>query len=226
MTWLTALAATSATPIKVAKAMMRLRILRVPVSLLSLQMCTQRAWRQMRPDLAGAYGGETKGDENAMERIEAADLTGPVGEALLALNNAHAVELSWLEAPKLARMVGRAFLARRVGDADALLIAFDQDADYDSPNFLWFRERYRRFVYVDRIVVADHARGRGLARRLYDQLFDVARAAGHVRVVCEVNADPPNPASDAFHAGLGFVEVGVAAIHGGRKTVTYLERTM
>jgi uncharacterized protein len=162
----------------------------------------------------------------AMERIEATDLAGPGGEALLALNNAHAVELSWLEPERLAHMIGQAFLARRVGAADAFLIAFDQDADYDSPNFLWFRERYPRFVYVDRIVVSGEARGRGLARELYAQLFEAAADADHDRIVCEVNADPPNPASDAFHAGLGFVEVGSAAIHDGRKTVTYLERRL
>jgi predicted GNAT superfamily acetyltransferase len=74
--------------------------------------------------------------------------------AALALNNAHATELSFLEPPRFARLVRSAFLARRIGEIEALLIAFDQDADYDSPNFLWFRERYPRFVYVDRIVVA------------------------------------------------------------------------
>lgn len=152
------------------------------------------------------------------------DLAGTAGEALLALNNAHALELSWLEPDRLAKLVGEAFVARRVGAADALLLAFDQDADYDSVNFLWFRDRFDRFVYVDRVVVADVARGRGLARRLYNDLFAVARAAGHERIVCEVNSDPPNPASDAFHAALGFLPVGTARIHGGKKTVTYLER--
>jgi hypothetical protein len=148
------------------------------------------------------------------------------GEALLALNNAHAEELSWLEAERFAHLVGEAFFARRAGLADALLIAFDQDADYDSPNFLWHRERYGRFVYVDRIVVAEAARGRGLARALYEELFAAAKAAGHSRVVCEVNADPPNPASDAFHAGLGFVEVGSAVLPGAGKRVRYFERQL
>ncbi|TIP69850.1 MAG: GNAT family N-acetyltransferase, partial [Mesorhizobium sp.] len=73
------------------------------------------------------------------------------------------------------------------------------------PNFLWFRERYPRFVYVDRVVVAGEARGRGHARRLYEDLFDHALRAGQTIVTCEVNAEPPNPASDAFHAALGFV---------------------
>jgi uncharacterized protein len=158
--------------------------------------------------------------------LTAGDLEGAGGEALLALNNAHARELSWLEPERLRKLVGAAFVARRAGVADALLLAFDQDADYDSVNFLWFRERFDRFVYVDRVVVADAARGRGLARRLYDDLFAAARAAGHARIVCEVNSEPPNPASDAFHAALGFVPVGTAQIHGGQKTVTYLEKVL
>lgn len=46
---------------------------------------------------------------------------------------------------------------------DAGMLAMDQDADYASPNFQRFRARYPRFVYVDRIVVAQSARGRGYA---------------------------------------------------------------
>ncbi len=82
-------------------------------------------------------------------RIAPTELSGAVGAALLALNNAHAVELSWLERDRLAHLVGEAFLARRIGEGEAFLLAFDQDADYDSPNFLWFKARYRRFVCVD-----------------------------------------------------------------------------
>jgi hypothetical protein len=148
-----------------------------------------------------------------------------LGKALLALNNAHAQELSWLEAERLGYLIGEALLARRIGRLDAFLLAFDQDARYDSPNFIWFRDRYPRFVYVDRIVVAPSARGRGCARRLYRDLFGYAARAGHDRIVCEVNRTPPNPASDAFHAALGFVEVGTAGIHGGSRTVRYLSCT-
>ena len=150
----------------------------------------------------------------------------PLAEALLALNNEHATELSWLTSERLTHLVRQAFFTRRIGLIDAFLLAFDQDADYDSPNFLWFRSRYKRFVYVDRIVVAARSRGRGLARLLYRDLFAEAVRAGHVRVVCEVNSQPPNPASDAFHAALGFVEVGTAAIDGGGKTVRYLLRSL
>jgi predicted GNAT superfamily acetyltransferase len=144
--------------------------------------------------------------------------------AILALNNEHATELSWLDVDRLTSLFEDAFYARRIGDADAFLIAFDERATYDSPNYLWFRRRYPRFVYVDRIAVAPPLRGRGHARRLYADLFDHARRAGHDTIVCEVNSNPPNPASDAFHARLGFGEVGQAMIHQGSKTVRYLAR--
>ncbi|UVK45781.1 GNAT family N-acetyltransferase [Mesorhizobium sp. AR07] len=144
--------------------------------------------------------------------------------AILALNNEHAAELSWLEPERLSVLLGEAFYARRIGDLEAFIMTFDQDARYDSPNFVWFRERYKRFVYVDRVVVAAAARGRGHARRLYQDLFGHVERAGHSLVTCEVNIDPPNPASDAFHAALGFVEAGDAVIHGGKKAVRYYVR--
>lgn len=146
--------------------------------------------------------------------------------AVLELNNEHAAELSWLEPERLTALLGASFHARRIGRIEAFLMTFDQDAVYDSPNFLWFRDRYPRFVYVDRVVVAASARGRGHARRLYEDLFERAAAEGHELVTCEVNADPPNPASDAFHAALGFREVGDAVIHGGKKAVRYYAKTI
>ena len=145
---------------------------------------------------------------------------------ILALNNAHAVELLWLNVDQLRSLIRQAFYARRVGNADAFLLAFDEGASYDSPNFIWFRQRYTRFVYVDRIVVAPSMRGRGYARVLYTDLFEEARRAAHHVVVCEVNSDPPNPASDAFHAAFDFEEVGRATIHQGSKTVRYLARAL
>ena len=144
--------------------------------------------------------------------------------AVLDLNTRHENELSPLDAVRLAALVDASYLAGVVGDADAFLIAFDEMSAYDSPNFIWFRERYPRFAYVDRIAVAKHARGRGLARLLYEALFEKARADGHDIITCEVNLDPPNPASDAFHAALGFREVGTAGY--GQKIVRYFIRQL
>lgn len=148
--------------------------------------------------------------------------------ALTTLNNHHARETSLLSEEQFVNMIQMAFYARGFGPAltpAALLIAFDQKAPYENPNFQFFRGRHRRFIYVDRLITASHARRGGLARRLYGDLFLRAAEAGLRVVGCEVNLDPPNPASDAFHAGMGFVEVGRALLENG-KTVRYLERAL
>lgn len=145
-------------------------------------------------------------------------------EPLRALNNAHAEELSFADAERFTHLVSQAFFARHIG-TDSFIIAFDQDADYDSENFLWFRARFPRFVYVDRVVTAAQARGKGHGAALYSALFDAARAAGHTLVTCEVNEDPPNPASDAFHAKFGFAPIGSAPLSNG-KLVRYFSRSL
>jgi predicted GNAT superfamily acetyltransferase len=79
------------------------------------------------------------------------------------------------------------------------LIALDHNASYGSPNFMWFKASCKSFVYIDRIIVSRAARGLEIARLLYDDLFARAKQAGHDRVVCEVNIEPPNLVSEAFH---------------------------
>jgi uncharacterized protein len=147
-------------------------------------------------------------------------------DAILALSARHETETSSLDRVSLSTMLDEAFYSATAADgADGYLIVFDQDAKYDSVNFNWFRTRYDRFVYVDRIVVAEHARGRGLARAFYADLFIRAKNAGHTRLVCEINLDPPNPGSLAFHQALGFHEIGQATLANG-KTVSYQERAL
>ncbi|MEL7137862.1 MAG: GNAT family N-acetyltransferase [Pseudomonadota bacterium] len=143
-------------------------------------------------------------------------------EALRALNNANAEATSHLEPDDWEGLVAQSFLALAPATADALLIAMAPEAAYQSPNYHWFSERYQRFLYVDRIVVAASARGKGYARALYAALAEAAKEAGQERIVCEVNRVPPNPGSDAFHDRLGFIEVGRAHPYGDRKLVRYL----
>lgn len=144
---------------------------------------------------------------------------------MLPLNNAHAAETSLLDEQGLESLLRNAFYARGIEcGLTAILIALDQNADYQNPNFQWFKQRKREFVYIDRIIVAKAARGRGLARSLYDDLVVRLKQTGHRRAVCEVNIQPANPASDAFHAAMGFLPIGEATIHNGAKVVRYLER--
>ena len=150
------------------------------------------------------------------------DITQDDLPALLQLNQAHVTELSSLSLARLGEMVEAAFLAKCADSCGAFLLTFDQDAPYDSPNFMWFKEKFGRFVYVDRIVVSPAEQGQGLAARLYKDLFSEARASGHALITCEVNSDPPNPGSDRFHEALGFEQAGAAHLPDRGKSVRYL----
>jgi uncharacterized protein len=147
--------------------------------------------------------------------------------AVLALNNANASETSLLDEVSLKLLLKMAFYARGTdGGATAFLIALDQQAAYDNPNFKWFKERRESFIYIDRVIVGESRRGQGIGAKLYRDLFGAAKQAGHDRIVCEVNAKPPNPASEAFHIAMGFAGIGDATIYDGKKTVLYFEKLL
>jgi poly(A) polymerase/tRNA nucleotidyltransferase (CCA-adding enzyme) len=185
--------------------------------------CTQTA-EALRPVLRDRL----RMVEARIHPIARADIAAPsaLGGKLLTLNNRHAQALSWLTEARLIELVGHAFVAWRIGDVEAFILAFDQDAPYDGENFLWFKARYPRFIYVDRVVVAEAARGRGYAKRLYADLFATAARRGHSLIACEVNADPPNLESDMFHKRFGFQQVGSASLRSDEKTVRYLLRDL
>lgn len=164
----------------------------------------------------------TSGDD----RIRIRDATPEDAEHVLRLNRAFEHFTSPLTADDLAAMAAEASLycvAETDGRVAAFLLAFAEYADYLSPNYLWFAERMRSFLYIDRVVVAHDAHRSGLGGRMYRHAFDHAARLGVTRIVCEVDADPPNPTSDAFHRRLGFTEVGSQLVAGGLKRVSLRE---
>lgn len=138
---------------------------------------------------------------------------------VLALNEASVADLSPLDVAELTRLRRLALRDDVVavdGQVAAFVLVLGPDADYDSANYRWFTERYDDFGYLDRIVVGQQWRRRGIGRLIYD---DVERAAApHGRLACEVNHEPPNHASLAFHAARGYVEVGRLRHDGGKVT--------
>jgi len=143
--------------------------------------------------------------------------------ALLALNAESVHFLSPLTAARLEQLHSRAAYHKVIESDDgiaAFLLAFREGADYDSPNYLWFAERYPAFLYIDRIVVAPAHRGKGLGVLLYEDIAEIATAAGVPWLACEFDLEPPNPASMKFHARMGFGEVGRQWLGGGKKQVS------
>ena len=143
--------------------------------------------------------------------------------ALLRLNEDSVQFLSAMDARRLAHLHAQAALAtavEREGEVVAFLLAFREGAAYDSVNYRWFAQRYPRFLYVDRVVVGEQARRNGIATRLYAQVFDHAAAAGVPLVALEIDSDPPNAASERFHARYAFREVGRQAVPYAPKVVS------
>jgi predicted GNAT superfamily acetyltransferase len=126
------------------------------------------------------------------------------------VNNAAVPNVNHADEAELADLIAMSDLTVALWDTSLLgfVLTLPPGVGYGSDNYRWFSEHYDEFVYVDRIVVAETARNRGIGVRLYDLVIAHAGERGVPRVTCEVNLDPPNPGSLRFHKRLGFVEVG------------------
>ncbi|WP_439551562.1 GNAT family N-acetyltransferase [Falsiroseomonas sp.] len=131
-----------------------------------------------------------------------------------------------LSAADFAALAAVALSARMIEGADgapaAFLLALSHETPAQGPNHGWFLQHFPAFAYIDRVVVAQQAQGQGLGRALYADLREQARAAGLAILACEVNLDPPNPGSMAFHERLGFRPAGEATDPRNGKRVRYL----
>ena len=149
-------------------------------------------------------------------------------DALVAVNDAAYPAVPLTPAAELDELIAMSTVVVVVDDGApaGFVLGMPPGLGYQSENYLFFSARARElgntFVYVDRIVLAAHLRGQGLGPQLYAAVFDEARRAGAAEVLCEVNLEPPNPGSLAFHSRLGFVEVGRQSTKGGANVVALL----
>lgn len=129
---------------------------------------------------------------------------------VLALNAHNVTALAPMELTRLRELnqiADRFDVVDVDGEFGGFVITFAPGAPYDSENYLWFSERYEdRFYYLDRIVLRDRFRRQRLGSFVYDEVEHVA--AKYDRLTLEVNLEPRNDASLAFHQGRGFTEVG------------------
>ena len=107
-------------------------------------------------------------------------------------------------------------VAEKSGQAVGFLMGFCDGAGYDSPNYRWFAARLKRFLYIDRVVVSRQMRGLGLGRLFYNEAQRWAVEHQLAWLAAEVDLQPPNTASLAFHQQLKFVEVGRQKLDGGK----------
>ena len=61
---------------------------------------------------------------------------------------------------------------------DALTVTLPPGRSYGSENYAWFGRKLADFAYVDRIVVAEGRRGRGVGRAAYADIFAAVGPGG------------------------------------------------
>lgn len=146
--------------------------------------------------------------------IETEDLA-----AVLALNNAAGPGIVPIEPQRMRQLfdVARYFrVALYQGELAGFLIALSPEADYDSPNFLWFRERYADFLYIDRIVINSRFRRHGIGRVFYADVLSFAEVRYPI-LTCEVFIEPRDDVSLVFFGTNGFQEVGQQVLPNTRR---------
>jgi len=153
-----------------------------------------------------------------LREVESRDL-----DRVLELNEESVHFLSPLTMDKVKKLWGQSEMFNVVecdGTVEAFVLTIREGKDYDSLNYLWFLSNFKKFLYIDRVVVSESMQGKGLGKVLYKSVFEYARETGVPYVTAEIDINPPNPGSLKFHEGFGFKEVGRQAVANGKKLVS------
>lgn len=143
----------------------------------------------------------------ALRDIEPSDL-----EEVLKLNNSAGKSIVPIETDRLTQLeqVARYFRVAEVnGQLAGFLVGLTREAEYESPNFSWFKEHCvdDGFLYIDRVVVSSKFRRHGIGRVLYCDVLSFAEVRFPV-LSCEVFIQPRDDVSLIFFGTNDFTEVG------------------
>lgn len=148
---------------------------------------------------------------------------------ILALNAASTPAVGDMSAQdyrEIATQAHRVLIAEAGGVPAGFMILIQPGSAYPSDNYGWFEEQFDNHLYIDRIAVSKAAWGAGVGRALYEEAMQIAAALDEKRLTAEVNQDPPNPESMAFHAKLGFRHLVSRTSPRLGKVVAMLERPL
>lgn len=152
---------------------------------------------------------------------------GDYGE-LVTLNNLAVPHVNMLTPEEFKWLASQRGVLRVVEDGHGIagfVLCLPMGVEYRSDNYKWFSERYKDFLYLDRVVVAERMRRRGVGRAMYSDLEKIAQGRWG-SIALEVNLRPPNPVSIAFHEEMGYRPVGVREYNEGLNSVQMFVRKL
>ena len=145
---------------------------------------------------------------------------------VLALNDRNVAVLAPMDEPRMRELQGwadRFDVVEVDGEFAGFVVTFGPGTSYDGVYYAWFEDRFGSdFYYLDRIVLHEDFRRRGLGTFVYEEVESLAQERR--RLTLEVNVEPPNHGSLAFHSARGFTEVG--RLHSGTKSVALMEKPL
>ncbi len=149
-----------------------------------------------RPPAVAGPGGV-----RALEDRDVADV--------LALNQLEVEKLAPMDEAKLwaiHAVADRFDVVELDGEFAGFVITMRPGSGYWSEFYRWYADRFDdQYYYLDRVVMTAATRGRGLGTQVYDGLE--AHAATYGRLALEVNVEPLNEPSLAFHLSRGYETV-------------------
>ena len=87
------------------------------------------------------------------------------------------------------------------------IVCFREGSSYSSLNYKFFSKNETKFLYIDRVVIKDAYRRKGIGLNLYQYIESIAMEE-NIPLCCEVNTKPLNKVSIDFHTNFGFKEIG------------------
>ena len=132
-------------------------------------------------------------------------------KAIYTLNQTNAPEVGFLDSldylKELLEQSYMNFCVSNDNEIIGLMVCFREGSDYSSKNYKFFKDNENHFLYIDRIVVKEKYRRKGIANHLYSVIEEIATELG-LPLCCEVNILPENKPSIEFHKKLGFIDIG------------------
>lgn len=142
-----------------------------------------------------------------LRRINSSDF-----EDIISINKNSIPEVSEIDKDYFDHMLNESsyfFAAELQGSLVGYICAFSSDDHYDASEFKWFQELHKsNFLYIDQVGISPQYRRAGVGKFMYQNLEELALRGRYKNLSCEVNIEPLNIVSKAFHEKLGFVEVG------------------